>query len=682
MLRIFTLVFSLLFTLNTLSLVAQTSNDDQPMKEKKTSKKEQVEESASEEVLKIKGSAKAWQKKGDKLRTKGANYAAIENYQIAVSKAKKKKLKKKLFYKIGESAYSNRDYVLAETNYTKSFNVATKKNKFPLTNFQRANSLKHQADYSQASSLYESFISEIGDKEIFAGFKNKARLEQKGCVYAMALEVDEPKYTVENAGEKVNGIFADFGPEIRGEELIFSKIKKEDEEDNPLAKIYTAEFVDDQFNTAQLFSSNLNAGEEFVGNPSFTADGKTIYFTKCNLDDNRQTNCMIYKAFLEDGVWSKPEALGLHINALGSSNTHPQITTDEEGNEVLYFSSNRIGGRGSKDIWMSSKNENGTFARAQNLGATINTKYDEVSPFYDEKTKVLFFSTDGKVSLGGFDVYQATKTGDGWSEASALLPPINSSLDDYDFIVGADNEYGFLVSNRIGTLSNTSSTCCDDIFLWRTTEIELYLKGLVYAENKTSRELVDKADVRLLSVGVKDAVNIPYTGEEYLVQLDKEMDYKILAESDNFKTTELSFSTKGLVRSDTLQYDLFFTERKSFNNRVIGTIYYEYNQARLTKEAPKTLKEIVLFLETYPNTIVEISAHTDGKGPAAYNLELSQERCLAAANYLDFNGITKDRIALKWYGESKPVAPNTNKDGSDNPEGRSLNRRTEFKIVE
>ena len=173
---------------------------------------------------------------------------------------------------------------------------------------------------------------------------------------------------------------------------------------------------------------------------------------------------------------------------------------------------------------------------------------------------------------------------------------------------------------------------------------------------------------------------IMYNGQSFTAPLNNECDYELVASNEDFEDLSVKFNTKNILKSDTLQYDLVFKERKSFNNQVIGIVYYEYNQAKLTAEAPKTLEQVITFLKEYPKAQVEVSAHTDGNGADKYNLELSKGRCEAAVSYLTFNGIAKDRIVKNWFGESNPVAPEVNQDGSDNPDGRALNRRTEFKI--
>ena len=629
------------------------------------------------------GGAKALMKKGDEPFKEGNMYTAINYYTAALDKTKKKKLKGVLNYKLGASSFQVRDYPMSEKHFEQSLTFPTKKKKFNDAKYYLALAYKHQANYEKSKSTFKEFIKEAEGDVKLDYQRTKARLEVKGCDFALGLIVEDPNYVVSNPGKSINGPFADFGPEIRMSELIFSKITTSSadptNETHTVAQLYSSEMHQNEYTNAQNFSPILNDGNYYVCNPNFTKDGKVVYFTKCSFDKNKKNNCAIFRSELLNGVWTNPVSLNASINEENSSNSHPQIV-EEDGQEILYFTSDRASGKGGKDIWYATKNENGNFNAAQNIGSPVNTKYDDLSPFYHVASKTLFYSTDGKATLGGLDVFKSEKVKEGWLEPINMETPVNSSLDDYDFILNENGDFGFLVSNRVGTSSVRSATCCDDIFEVRSTRINLSVKGLVYAENKDGRALIKKAVVTLKNLTDQTVEKIMYDGKQFMAPIDKESDYELSASNEDFADVVLTFTTKNVTKSDTLQYDLFFKDRVSFDNQVIGIIYYEYNQANLTAKAPKTLEDVVAFLKEYPKAKVEVNAHTDGNGSSKYNLELSKGRCEAAVNYLTFNGISKDRIVKNWYGESKPVAPETNEDGSDNPDGRALNRRTEFKV--
>ena len=670
-----------------LEKVKAEKSDSKDIKEKLVTTEENTKSVAnSVEAVsnEYQGGAKALMKQGDKRYASNKYYGAIAYYNAALDKTNKKKLSAKLNYKLGQSAFAVRDYQMTENSLKESLSIPGKKKQLKDAKYLLGLALKHQGKYDQSKKVFQEFITEYEKDASLSYERTKARLEMKGCDYAMNLMVENPAFTIRNPGENVNGPYADFGPEIRNKELVFSKIiaespSQENGKDH-VAQLYSAEMYNDVFNFAQNFSPVLNDGAYYVCNPNFTADGKAVYFTKCELNKQQANLCAIYYSELIDGVWAEPRALNASINEAGSNNSHPQIVVLEDGQELIYFTSDRASGRGGKDIYYAYKTENGDFGKARNIGSPINKKYDELSPFYHQASNTLYFSTDGKASLGGLDVFKSEYINDEWTEPMNLDTPINSSLDDYDFILDNEGSYGFLVSNRVGTTSVRSATCCDDIFEVRSTQIELFVKTLVYAENKDGRALLSGAQISLENLSTQEIIEKDLSNNAFFAALATESDFELRASHKDFEDVKLNFSTKDLLKSDTLQFDVFFTDRKDFNNEVIGVIYYEYNQARLTKEAPKTLEGIVEFLTEYPKAMVEIHAHTDGNGTPAYNLNLSKERCEAAYNYLTFNGIQEERIVKKWFGETKPVAPETNEDGADNPEGRALNRRTEFKI--
>lgn len=637
-------------------------------------------------------------KKALTFNENGSFYKSIEYLNAALSTTKKSKMSALINYEIANNYFEVRDYKKSIQHYSKVVDL-DKKNKFYLTSYMLANALKHNEKYEESKKTYRKFLSITEQNKKVDFERSRAILEIKGCDYALELNTFNEDFTIKNAGDDVNGVYADFGPEIRNNELVFSKIlstwNENDNKNNHLAQIYSAEMYKDEYNFAQKFSSSINDNNMYVCNSSFTKNGEEIYFTKCEIVDGKKAVCSIYYSQLVNGIWIKPIQLSNVINEEGSNTTQPQIVIDENGKELLYFSAERERGRGGKDIFVAEKNEDGSFSRAKNLGFPINTRYDDISPFYHTPTQTLYFSTNGKISLGGFDIYKSQKEDEEFNEPVNLKYPFNTSLDDYDFVMNDKSSLAYLVSNRKGVFTEKSVTCCDDIFELKTTKIEVFVKGIIYLEKDGERKVIQQSEIELID-SEGDGEKIKSDDGTFLFKLDLNRAYKILANSNGFDEGEVLFNTNNIKESDTLQYDLFldnlisdnpFSTPKeevkinAFNQEIIGVIYYSFNAARLTDEAPTTLKNVLKYLNDNPNVIVEISAHTDDKGPADFNLNLSKERCYAAANYLKFYGISEDRIVKKWYGETQPIAPNQYEDGSDYQEGRERNRRTEFKAI-
>lgn len=628
---------------------------------------------------------------GDKLVESGSFYNGITYYEEALSKAKKPKDIILLNKQIADANFALRDYQAALKHYQNMHLLNASETKFPYISYQMANSYKYLGNYDSAMIYYNQFLDKQEKNEKIPEAKKRTRLEIKGIEYALENKINE-KYIVENAGENVNGAYSDYGPEWKDNQLYFSKIYTDkvvvldDEiENNEYSKIYYSPFYNEKFDVFQDFSNNINTDQIHVGNTSFSADGNSMYFTECVIDKSLQSNCKIAKSERINNEWQKPIYLNNDINLEKTNNTQPQIVALNDGSQMLYFVSNRAGGRGGKDIWSVTIDKEGNFSKAINIGYPINTVYDELSPYFHSASNTLYFSSNGHPSIGGFDIFSIQKNENAeWNETPTNLnAPINSSLDDYDFVLNNNEDLGFLSSNRPGGLSLKSETCCDDIYILKPAFIEIYVTGLVYAENMNNRQVYEKADLYLFDKESFEKIEqINYQdGKPYITKIEKDKNYAIKAMSNDFDEVEIAFSTYDFKKSDTLHYDLFLKER-NLVNYMIGKVYYQFDASKLREDAPDTLRKVITFMNAYPEVIVEIASHTDAKGSDEYNLKLSERRSLSVKNYLINEGkITENRLINKWFGESMPVAPNTLPDGTDNEAGRDLNRRTEFKII-
>ncbi|MCB9256828.1 MAG: OmpA family protein [Chitinophagales bacterium] len=677
----------LLFALSLTSVKAQNEGNTTEISTSNVQSETQSELDTESSAIQETGlKAGKLKKLGDGYFTEGNYHEAINSYQKAIQATSKKKLLAYLNNQCGEASFALRDYSSAKAYYLQTVEKDNKNKKFPKAVYKLGDSYKHLAEYDEAKENFQKFISLAEKNKKVADLKSRARLEEKGCDFALELVVDTPLFKIYELGETINGPYSDAGPEIRQNSLVFSKINSSEtkaDHSDFYSKLYSADKTKDSYAYAQKFATNLEMENSYIGNPSFSKDGQSMYFSVCSWLNAETTNCAIYSSSLQNGIWTEARKLDNNINEEGSSSSYPQIVVDENGKELLYFSAERARGRGAKDIWVAEKLEDGSFAKAKNLGYPINTKYDEVSPFYHSQSRTLYYSTNGEISLGGLDVYKAVKVDEEeWSEPVNMETPVNSSLDDYDFVLDSRGDYGYLVSNREGTISQTSSTCCDDIFEVRSTSISLFLSSLVYEETGEGRTLASKATLELENLQNGEKLNWEFTGVKKIVPLEMESKYVLKASHENFEALSLEFNTLNLNSSDTLNYDLFLNDKKSMDQKIIGTVYYEYNSSNLTQSAPEVLLEVLNFLKANENYHVEVIAHTDDKGTEDYNMQLSKFRSKAAAKYLISEGIAETRIKNLWFGETQPIAPNTNEDGSDNIEGRALNRRTEFKLLE
>jgi len=299
---------------------------------------------------------------------------------------------------------------------------------------------------------------------------------------------------------------------------------------------------------------------------------------------------------------------------------------------------------------------------------------------------VIYFSSNGLINVGGRDVFKANGSGSRFSNAENLGFPVNSSVDDHYFVIAPNENYGYFVSNRPGIIALKSETCCDDIFRYDwIRRIKLAVTGNVYVEKNGEKIAVDKAMVSMYMTENQTNEILMETDtlkkrERYFFDLTQDREYKLIAEKEGYLSDRSVINTFDKTESDTLVVDLFLKLIEKEKSFILQNIYYDYDQATLRTASKSTLDSLVLFLKENPAIIVELGAHTDNKGDDEYNKKLSQKRAESVVKYLITAGLSKDRLIAKGYGETNAIAQNENPDGSDNPEGRQLNRRTEFTI--
>jgi outer membrane protein OmpA-like peptidoglycan-associated protein len=311
-----------------------------------------------------------------------------------------------------------------------------------------------------------------------------------------------------------------------------------------------------------------------------------------------------------------------------------------------------------------------------------------MTPFFDNETRTLYFSSKGHPGLGGFDVYKALGDGKKWTSAENLGVPINSGADDIYYTISKNREEGFVVSNRKGGNALKNETCCDDIYSYKYTQyIHVSIKGVVYTPVDGGRKTLEDATLELYS---KDKL----TGEKFLIKsiksdpkgnydfkLEAGYDYQIMVSKDGYLSNSYDFTTRDIMFSQVLEKDIPL-EAIPKEPIKIPNVQYEFDKSDLLASSKTALDTTILrLMQDNPQIIVEIASHTDSKGNDQYNMKLSQKRAESVVNYLVSKGIKPERLKAKGYGETKPVAPNENSDGSDNPEGRALNRRTDFRII-
>ncbi|RBQ01844.1 OmpA family protein [Pedobacter miscanthi] len=441
---------------------------------------------------------------------------------------------------------------------------------------------------------------------------------------------------------------------------------------NGYLKLYVKASAKDSI---QLFP--IKAGTRYhVGSASFTGDGKTMYFTLTRISNELEkiknkpstVNVEIYSSTKgADGKWSEPVSFAYN-NVNDYSVGDPFITTD--GNS-LYFASNMPGGMGGADIYVCLKTDAGEWGKPINL-KEVNTEGNDRSPVFDEKDN-FYFSSDGRVGMGGLDVFRALREGGGIGRIENMGYPFNSPQDDFAFSPNAKGGMVYLSSNRDGGLGS------DDIYsIDQNMILAFKLEGRVF--DKNSNQPIAGALVSLAKVNGSILKTETDDNGAYRFNLNKESEYNVSAEKTNYRSDVENLATIGLTTSNVLTQNLYLESIVIDKAIKIENIYYDFDKWNIRADAAVELDKLVKIMKDNPTIWIELGSHTDSRGKDSYNLNLSQKRAESAVQYIISRGIDKNRITAKGYGETQLLNKCANGVNCTEEE-HQLNRRTEFKIV-
>ena len=421
------------------------------------------------------------------------------------------------------------------------------------------------------------------------------------------------------------------------------------------------------------------------GMATFSHDGKTMFFTRWT-NNNHQTISAIYMSRWKNNGWSQPVRAPEPLNVEGYNSAQPSLTSD---GRYLLFSSDRLGGIGGYDLWASSLDDSLEPIQVRNLGNVINTAGDEEAPFLHEKTRTLIFSSNGRVGLGGFDIYYAKGSFslNGWEKPMNAGAPLNSSKDDIYYIcTDEDNLWntGWISSDR-------SSECCLALFSVKGNNAK-YVRGKVI-DCKTH---VILANVMLTVTDLRhpDRILGKYktdTAGRYSFLLHNSSRFKISLTKPEYDPTSQSYNLQIHPGTDTLNNDSICMEALVYPQeeleRLLKTLEqkshngnFAYKKAELNDYTRESLDSLAKILDNYPKLIILIEGYTDGIGGVKYNLGLAQKRVDVSINYLISKGVRANQLKGKAMGKCCPISPETI-NGKDNPAGRERNRRLAYKIL-
>ena len=446
------------------------------------------------------------------------------------------------------------------------------------------------------------------------------------------------------------------------ETLIFTA-RSDDGDEN----LYISNLVDGTWTNPKSISPNINSTAN-EGTCSISADGHTLVFTSCD-GKNSLGSCDLYISKKIGEEWSVPENMGSNIN---SPFWDAQPTLSNDG-RILYFSSDRQGGYGRKDLFMSELDKNNNWTKALNLGKTINTLGDEISPFIHANGRTLFFASDGHLGLGGLDLFMTEVKAGVYAKPENLGFPINNYEDQVALFITADGTKGYYSSDA----NNSIKLFQFDIPKQLSDKFKRasFVRGKVQdAESKkyvsAEIELIDLKTNQVITQVKSDAIS-----GEYTAVLPTGSKYGLFINKTNyfFKSLTFDFSEKKDIQGKTINISL--EPIKKDVKTVLNNIFFDSGKAELRPESFTELDKLFNLLRENSALKVEISGHTDDVGKDIDNQILSEKRALAVKDYLIKKGVNPVNIISVGYGKTKPIMPN------DSEENRQINRRIEMSIL-
>jgi outer membrane protein OmpA-like peptidoglycan-associated protein len=505
-------------------------------------------------------------------------------------------------------------------------------------------------------------------------FRVSAEYLLRSCEFAMEGVKKPVAFDPRNMGDAINDEHDQYWPSISadGQTFVITQLMPIDSRkpliaNNRQEDFYVSTWKDNAWEKARNVGPPLNTSNN-EGAQSISADGKVMVFTGCNRRDGFG-GCDLYISQKTNDQWSVPTNMGRNVNS-SAKETQPSISAD---GRTIYFASNRQNTKGGLDIWKVEMNDSSEWSTPVNLGDSINTPYDEQSPFIHPDDRTLYFSSTGWPGFGRFDLFVTRKLTDStWQAPKNLGYPINTHFSDEGLIVNAKGNMAYYSSNRGGYGGR-------DIFAFELyKEIQptpvSYMKGLVYnAETKANLvanfELIDLETFKLVMRAKSN------TDGTFLICIPAGKDYALNVSKKGFLFYSDNFTMKGGDYTKPFVKDVPMEPLKVGSKVVMKNIFFNNDSYELLKESKVELGKLLTMLNEVKNLKIEISGHTDNSGSIEYNQKLSENRAKAVANYLIEHGISASRISWKGYGEKQPIS------GNDTSEGKAKNRRTEFKVM-
>jgi len=560
------------------------------------------------------------------------------------------------------------DYENAIIEYQKVVNINP--DYFRYAYKQLADSYYLSGKYADAIPNYQLFLTKerISPKIIEAAQRSLANAK----FGAEAVKNPVP-FIPTNLGESVNSDQYEYFPVLTADEktLVFTRNQRRVGAMDYQEDFYVSSSNGTDWTTARNIGEPINTDDN-EGAQTITADGSQLFFIGCNRRDGKGS-CDIYHSQREGKRWGKPKNLGLPVNT-SKWESQPSISAD---GKTLYFVSNRKGGLGGSDIYITHLAPNGEWTIPRNLGEVINTKFAEETPFIHPDGKTLYFTSNGHIGMGQKDIYITQKNANGsWSEPKNLGYPINTWKDEMGLFVAASGETAYFSSDRkegYGKLDLYSFPLYEDARPNKVTYVKGKVRDKVFGKPLGARfQLINLATSEVVAESTSDKI----TGK-FLVTLPAGHEYALNVSKNGFLFYSEHFSlSENEEVTEPYQLDVALQPIKFGEKVVLKNVFFNTASYNLLPASRVELDKLVEFLTNNSTIEIEIGGHTDNVGSPENNQLLSENRARSVQQYLIKNNIPKERTQYKGYGETEPINSN------NTPQGRAENRRTEFKVLQ
>jgi OmpA-OmpF porin, OOP family len=613
-------------------------------------------------------------KKAIELYTQADNYRVRGQFSQAIVLLKQAIQKDKDFveayYRLGIVYMTLKDFPEAITNLEKGLGLTNDIRKQKIFWYDLGESYFTAGNYEKAEEILGRFLkAEVQNRQKI----ERATLLMANIEFARENQKNASAYRQKRMSDTVNAFLMQYFPVLTADQqqLIFTRRMgggPSDDEDLVISRKGPGGRWLEPESISNNINSNLNEGTCTI-----SADGRKLIFTSC-VGRQGYGSCDLFESVRTGEAWSKPKNLGPNVNS-PDWESQPSLSAD---GRTLYFVSDRRGGVGRRDIWMSQLTPEGSWTRARNVGKPVNTIYDEISPFIHVNSRILYFASNGSVGFGGYDIFFAERdTSGAWSGPRNIGSPINNHEDQFSLFITADGTKGYYSHEQVQDAGYSVSHIYE-VDIPEENQIRYksnYVKGIV--RDKKTREPLG-ANIELINLETNETESLVASDSvsgAYLIVLTQGAEYALYVNRKEYLFKSLNFNYSEVKDYEPITMDIDLEKATEGTTAVLQNIFFDIDRYDLKDKSLTELTKMLGFLRENPSVQVEISGHTDNSGSEAYNLQLSEKRAQSVYNYLIENGVSETQLTTRGYGSQQPIADNSTETG------RQMNRRIEFTII-